>query len=181
MSFGRSSDCSRRNWYPFNSPYDLTLDPSMATRKHLLDTHTHTHTHTQMQSLQNALLVFHPRFFFFLTLRTPVSFVFAETDEIPTWGEQGKRRTKENMLELFFSLLSDLQGFSAAITQKCYQMLLAIVGPKKPRICTKSVLSFSIGETGNAFFPVFLNLMQFWNSHSGFFAKYLEVDEAQSA
>lgn len=37
-----------------------------------------------------------------------------------------------------FLLLSDLQGFSAAITQKCYQMLLAIVGPKKKPVSAQS-------------------------------------------
>lgn len=35
----------------------------------------------------------------------------------------------EKHVGIFF-LFSDLQGFSAAITQKCYQMPLAIVGPK---------------------------------------------------
>lgn len=82
-----------------------------------------------------------------------------------------------------FLLLSDLQGFSAAITQKCYQMLLAIVGPKKTLYLHKVSLSFKTGK--RKCFPhkclLLLQFMptQFWNFItyllSFFFAESLRV------
>lgn len=66
-----------------------------------------------------------------------------------------------------FLLLSDLQGFSAAITQKCYQMLLAIVGPKKIPVSAQSQPIFQDWEKKCFPHKCFLLLqfmpIQFWN------------------
>lgn len=88
-----------------------------------------------------------------------------------------------------FLLLSDLQGFSAAITQKCYQMLLAIVGPKKTLYLHKVSLSFKTGKRKCFPYKCFLLLQfmptQFWNFItyllSFFFAESLRVGRSLDA
>lgn len=86
--------------------------------------------------LKNTLLVFNPRGFFF-HLEHP-SLLFLPKLQ---WNSKTRRMGQETdggKTCWNFLLLSDLQGFSAAITQKCYQMLLAIVGPKKNSVSAQS-------------------------------------------
>lgn len=115
--------------------------------------------------LKNTLLVFNPRVFLF-HLEHP-SLLFLPKLQ---WNSKTRRMGQETdggKTCWNFLLLSDLQGFSAAITQKCYQMLLAIVGPKKTLYLHKVSLSFKTGKRKCFPHKCFLLLqfmpIQFWN------------------
>lgn len=139
---------------------------------------THTHTHTPFSGTE-ILLVFHPSAPLPRILNTRLFCFCLNSGEIPTWGKRGRRRTKEKHVGIFFPS-QIFRGFSAAITQKCYQMPPDIVGPNTTYL-HKVSLSFRIWK---CFISVFFYLHRIgavWKFPTGFWIKYLKDDEDSSA